>query len=278
MATLLAPEDLEKLKRHLVDTRGLDLSQYSDAFLERRLLARMGHNQIGTFKDYMGLLAKTPVEYQKLIDSLTINVTGFFRDNELSEKTLNPIFDGLWSRSGTQIRPMVIWSAGCATGQEPYTVAMVVDSYVTQRASLGLKYQILATDFNEEQLKAARPGLYPKAAMSAVPAHYRSKYLRDHGDKVQVADSLVKKVQFKRHDLATHPPIDHIDLILCRNVMIYFTTPAKNQILHRFHRCLTPRGILILGASEIVLLHGIFKTVDREHKIYTKIDSDQEVS
>lgn len=253
----------------------MDLSVYSPSFLERRLLLRMRYHQVERYQDYVSVLTRDSGEFLHLLDSISINVTEFFRDAVLSEAVLRPLVAGLIERKpGDPFRTLHVWSAGCATGQEPYSVAMLLDA-VLRAGFPQWQCSVVATDVKEAHLKAAREGLYPREKAAQVPPAYAARYFLPEEGGVRVREELRRRVQFMRHDLNNPPPVSRVDMILCRNVMIYFNAAAKGRLFGQFHRVLVPGGILILGGAEVILNSRLFQVVDERHKIYRKSDPAQ---
>lgn len=257
--------ELEEVRRAVVQW-GYDLGAYTDSFIERRLSARMRHTKAATVRDYCALLHSQPEERRLLLDSLSINVTNFFRDEVFSDSVVQPLVAAM--TRAVAGRPLVAWSAGCASGQEAYTLAIVLDTFLS-RAGWKRGFTVWATDISAAALKIAAEGRYPKDTLNAVPPHYR-RYFEADGPEVRVVDAIRPSIKFQRHDLREPPPLPTADLIVCRNVMIYLTIEAKAEILRRFNRCATPGGYLILGSAEIILDPQLFHAVDVKHKIYQR--------
>ena len=247
---------------------GLDLAAYTDSFIERRILIRMRTRQIQLMKDYRVLLGKDAEERQRLMELLSVTVTEFFRDAMFRSEVLDPIFARIITKIGT--RPMLAWSAGCATGQEPYSLAFLLETYLGARAKSG-QFRIHATDISDQNLRHAAAGIYSKAVYQAIPPRYQRYFSARGGDQYAVLPSIRDLIQFQKRDLCDRPPMASVDLIFCRNVMIYLTPETKSKILNHFHSVLAPGAILVLGASEIVLEPQLFKTLDTRHKIYERV-------
>ena len=246
---------------------GLDLGSYSDSFLQRRILIRMRQHQAASPRDYCALLARDSEERRHLTELLSVTVTEFFRDAMFTDKVLDPLFTKIVAK--TQGRTIQAWSAGCATGQEPYSLAFLLDSFLAARAR-PCGFKIYATDISEGNLQIARTGAYPKQAIASMPARYQ-KYFTAIDDKCAVTAAIRDNLEFRRHDLRDAPPFSPLDLIFCRNVMIYMTTDAKDGILKRFHDCLMPGSFLVLGGAEIILEPKMFRVLDTRHKIYERV-------
>lgn len=268
-ATPPAP-GLEELNRYLYENHGFDLMHYNPSFLQRRLQLRMAAQHVAGYGDYLALLRADRREYLDLINALSVNVTEFFRDAPLYQAVAARVLPKIMAanvESGR--RSALAWSAGCASGQEAYTLAMILDDYFGRQAP-AWPFTIHASDISEEFLAVAREGKYSKEKAAGVPAGLRRRYLSEDGGSVCVAPRLKKTVHFFRHDLAAAPVFGGVDLIFCRNVMIYFSTDTKEKMLRSFHGCLRREGFLVLGGSEIILKPDLFELADPEHKIYRR--------
>ena len=166
-------------------------------------------------------------------------------------------------------RPITAWSAGCATGQEPYSLAFLIDTYLTSKGRrAGFKLQ--ATDISDINLKIAAAGVYAKAIVAAMPMKYH-KYFEPHENQMRVVQPIRDLIQFQKADLCEKPLFSGLDLILCRNVMIYLTPESKSLILRRFHGAMNTSATLVLGAAEVILEPTLFRPLDTRHKIYEKV-------
>lgn len=253
----------------------LDLSYYRDDFICRRVISRMYMQNASSFTEYLKLLKSDPAERVKLLDSLAINVSEFFRDPPVwrvfREKVLMPCLDNL--TRGNHLR---IWSAGCSRGQEPYTIALMLLEHVSDE-NLIKRISILATDIDHEALESAVKGVYPERSVSNVPRHLLMNFfrpLRTEGSKkyYAISDKVKRMVKFKRHDLTKDPPPFFIDIVVCRNVLIYFSLDKQVQVIQKFHAALRDGGFLMLGASEFMppKTGELFKVIDSQAKIFCK--------
>jgi len=265
------PEGLEALKVKILNERGLDLSQYKDKFLIRRFKARMRSRCKLTYADYIALLDSDPVEYIKLFDKLTINVTEFFRNPEMWEAFRTKVLPKVLERPEER-RIVRFWSAGCASGEEPYTIAMLVDEYLWNKEH-NLQLAIRGTDLDEDALRSAREGLYVPDKLRKVPDLHRKKYFSPDDGKFRLCERMKAMVRFQRHDLISGKRHKYFDVILCRNVIIYFTKVQQLKLFKEFHESLNLDGFLILGKTETLLpeCKALFKIVDSHERIYQKI-------
>ena len=245
----------EKISR----ARGMSCESYKNKCLKRRIAVRMRARGVHTYADYAELLDRDAREYQELLDALTINVTKFFRNVETWE-ALRPYLVTL-GESRPELR---VWSAGCASGEEPYTIAiLLLETLGEGRASID------ATDIDRLSLERTRQATYPETAFTDMPADLRRRYFRD-GQPIQPVRDLVRVLP---HDLTRDPPPRPVyDLIVCRNVVIYFERAAQERLFQTFVHTLAPTGVLVLGKVET--LFGPARTrltvEDPRERIYRK--------
>ena len=238
------------LTRTISVTAGLALDGYKEKCLRRRIAVRMRACGVHTFADYQRHLAADPAEYEKLTDALTINVTRFYRNpetwNRLAQDLLPPLGRG---REGA-IR---IWSAGCSSGEEPYTLAMLL-AQEAARAGHGPWLErgiITATDIDKLSLDRARTARYPEAAFQETPPELKARYTVAVADGREIAPVLRQVVRIQRMDLFLDPvPAPPFELITCRNVIIYFDRDSQERLFTRFVDALAPGGLLVLGKVE----------------------------
>lgn len=231
-------------RKTVLDLTGIDLDCYKGTQMERRLQTIMRRAGVADLTAYARLLATAPARVKEFQDFLTINVSEWLRNPEKFEELQRTILPDLLKKSPR----LKVWSAGCSNGSEPYSVAMLLD----ELDPLG-KHQILATDLDEEILKFARAGVYLDKDLKAVAPARRSKYFIQEGDRLTVKPELRGRVEFQRQNLLSDPFPSDVDLILCRNVVIYFTEEAKDELYRRFHHALKPGGILFVGGTESLL-------------------------
>jgi two-component system CheB/CheR fusion protein len=261
--------DLDVLLTYVHESRGFDFSGYKLASLQRRLRTRMDRLEIANFEDYRDHLEVHPEEFGPLFDTLLINVTGFFRDPEPWEVIANEVVPSiLAARPGeSQIR---VWSAGCASGEEAYTVAMLLAEALGEEG-FRARVKIYGTDADDGALAEARQGTYDAARLEDVPGDLRDQYFEPAGDRWAFRKDLKRSIVFGRNNLVHDAPISRIDLLLCRNTLMYFNTETQGQILRRLHYALQPTGFLFLGKSEmLVLRHELFEPFDIKRRIFTK--------
>ncbi len=254
----------------LKDTRGFDFTGYKRSTLMRRIGRRMdarGLQTIGEYRDYLEL---EPEEFTRLFDSLLINVTGFFRDLPAWEALHDQVLPGLLAAKGAT-RPIRIWSAGCATGEEAYTLAIMLAEALGPE-SFGNRVKIYATDLDEDALQQARTGIYGERQVADVPEELRAKYFDPAVMRYSFSRELRRQVIFGRNDLTRDAPISRVDLLVARNTLMYFTAETQASIIRKFHFALSNPGYLFLGKAEMLLNHGDrFEPVDLRKRLFRKV-------
>lgn len=240
------PQDYELIKKEVLALLGVDLNFYKGPQMQRRLgtyLLRAGQP---TWADFFKSIRNNPVELRKLKDYLTINVSSFFRDPPKYDYLRNTVFPELLSKNKQKLR---IWSAGCSLGQEPYTLAMLL----AEMTGPTTQHYILATDLDRTALdKAEAGGPYTADDVSNVPPQLLEHYFTHEVKGYFVKPVLQRKITFKQHNLLSDPFENNFDLIVCRNVVIYFTAEVKDLLYKRFSDSLRLGGILFVGGTEIV--------------------------
>lgn len=261
-------KELQCLLKKIYGERGFDFREYKEGTLTRRLGRRLRAQGVETYADYARVLDHDPAEYDKLFNDLTINVTGFFRDNVAFRALEEVVLPALTSRG---VKPLRIWSAGCATGEEPYSIAMLM----LERLDGDIhrwNVTILATDIDTKALDRAREGAFAPKAVEGIRPAWRDRYFfpENHGFRVQPA--LRQLVTFETHNLVGDPPYHDLDLVVCRNVLIYFTSVLQRRVLKGFTRGLKADGFLLLGKPEAPVgeTMTLFQCVDRKAKLYRK--------
>jgi two-component system CheB/CheR fusion protein len=263
-------QDLETLLEYLRDARGFDFTGYKRPTLERRIGKRMAEVSSGSFDDYIDRLQADSREFSELFNTILINVTGFFRDPEAWEFLRQEIVPKLIEAvpDEEQIR---VWSAGCASGEEAFTVAIVLAEVLGEEA-FKRRVKIYATDIDEEALAEARAAVYPPKAFEEVPEELVAKYFVSSGRNFAFRPDLRRSIIFGRNELLQDAPISRIDLLICRNALMYFTVEAQTRILAQLNFALSDRGYLFLGRSEMLVRHSeYFSPVDLRWRIFRRI-------
>ncbi|WP_020616676.1 CheR family methyltransferase [Paenibacillus daejeonensis] len=234
-------QDFSLFIKRIKEKTAIDLSQYKEAQMKRRLTTLRTKHGFTTFHTYMDALQKDPQLMNEFLDRMTINVSEFWR-NPNRWQALEQRFLPELMKESPRLR---IWSAACSTGEEPYTLAMILDHLsVLDRSS------ILATDLDHKVLEKAQSGNYLDRSIRDVPPAYIKRYFTMSDDLYAVQGLLKKAVKFKQHNLLHDRFEGPFDLIVCRNVMIYFTEEAKQQLYRKFSQALRPGGVLFVGSTE----------------------------
>lgn len=269
-------QKLNSLLDLLKSQRDLDFSGYKLGTVIRRIRRRViatGQKDLDTYLDWVHSHLS---ELDILTRDLLISVTAFFRDKE-SFNALEQIADKICisKEPGEEIR---IWVAGCATGEEAYSLAIVFNEALQEKAS-SQSIQIFATDIDEDALNVARRGMYPSAALSAIPEEWRLKYFSEQEQNLEVSKRLRDMIVFAKHNLVNDPPFLRLDLVTCRNVLIYFDNALQTRVLQRFHFALTEPGYLFLGRSEsISQAESQFDIIDRKERLFSKSGRGEQVA
>lgn len=266
--------NLNGLLALLLTRRGIDFRHYKRATLQRRIERRMGLNHVDTLADYLALLRKQPEELDCLSRDLMIRVTRFFRDPEVFETLEKKVLPKLVADAGVNDN-IRVWVPGCATGEEAYTIAMLlVEQLSLQRKAAGL--QIFASDIDEEALDIARTARYPGGSAADLTAARLDKHFVKNtlaSDLLTVKKDLREIVVFARQNLLADPPFSRLDLISCRNLMIYLQQSVQDKLIELFHFALKPGGYLLLGPSENIGRHDdLFKPVAKKLRLYQRVD------
>ena len=257
----------EELLEHLRQARGFDFTAYKRPSLVRRVVNRMREVEAPTFDAYLNYLRVHQEEFEALFNAILINATSFFRDPDVwayVETTLLPAI----LAAHQPPEPIRIWSAGCAAGQEAYSIAMLLAERVGPGAVRD-RARIYATDVDTEALAEARRAMYPARQMANVPQALVDKYFDRSGEQFTLNRDLRRAVTFGRADLVQDAPISRIDLLMCRNALMYFNADVQARILDRFTFSLDPRGFLVLGRAEMLFSHpASFGVVDLERRVF----------
>lgn len=241
---------------------GIDLSLYKEAQMKRRLTSLYEKRGFRDFIDYYDAIHKDHALLEEFLDRMTINVSEFYRNGQRWNVLDKKIFPKLLSAN----KKLKIWSAACSTGEEPYSIAMVLSSHVPLR-----DISVLATDLDAGVLERAKVGLYPERALKEVPPAIVKQYFVNEGHYYQVKEDIKKTVTFKQQNLLKDRYDTGFDLIVCRNVMIYFTEEAKDQIYMNFSKSLKPGGILFVGSTEQIFNPAKYGFESEETFFYRKV-------
>jgi two-component system CheB/CheR fusion protein len=250
--------------------RGFDFTGYKRSSIERRVAKRMSEVGVARYEEYTDYLELHPEEFALLFNAILINVTSFFRDAATWEFLAAEILPEL-IKSRPPDSPLRVWSAGCASGEEAYTLTMVLARALGDEA-FQRRVKIYATDLDQEALDTARHGAYLPRQLEDVPREALERFFERTDQRYVFRKDLRRCVIFGRNDLVQDAPISRIDLLVCRNTLMYFTAEAQAQILRRFHFALQDDGAMLLGKSEMLVTHSdLFIPVDLKRRLFRKV-------
>ncbi len=269
------------LLAQIAQDRGFPCANYKDGCLRRRIAVRMRACGVSTFADYGLRLRADSAEYDRLVEVLTINVTRLYRDAEVWDYLAEAVLPALWGRGDAAF---TAWSAACSSGEELYTIAALLHRHATRLAQPGrlARARVIGTDIDEPSLAAARRATYVDEQFTEMPAELKSRYFgtvlsptpATHGSSQRVAaPELRAMVRVERRDLLLESaPAAGLQLICCRNVLIYFDRASQEPLLRRFHEALAPGGILVLGKVETLLgpARALYEVVDQRQRIFRR--------
>ena len=239
--------DYEYLKKQIFSLTGIDLNAYKERQMKRRIDTLIAKHKIVGYDKYVQALKTDKALFEEFVNYITINVSEFYRNPDQWKVLDEQIFPELIGKFGKNLK---IWSAACSTGDEPYSLVMALSRHVP----LG-QIRIIATDLDKQVIAKAKVGLYNGKSIEAVPADLKKKYFTQVGPSYKIADEIKARVEFREHDLLKDPYPSDCHLIVCRNVLIYFTEEVKEEIFVKFQKNLKPGGILFIGSTEQIINH-----------------------
>ena len=237
--------DYEKFKKSIFSLTQIDLSSYKEKQMRRRIDTLITKNKVSSYDAYVELIKKDEEKFEQFVNFLTINVSEFYRNPEQWKLLENDIIPELIHKFGKNIK---IWSAACSTGDEPYSLVMAFSRHLPLN-----QIKVIATDLDKQVLDTARMGLYNEKSISGVPEEFKKKYFTKVGNSYQISNEIKSRVEFKEHNLLKDPYPSGCHLIVCRNVLIYFTEEAKEEIYKKFNSSLVKDGILFIGSTEQIM-------------------------
>jgi len=265
--------EFEALLKQIQETRGLDFRGYKRTSLRRRINIRMEAVNSEDFAAYRAHLEAQPGEFEDLLNTVLINVTSFFRDADAWEVLKTDVIPAVVAAAEDD-RPIRVWSVGCASGEEPYSIAMLL-AEALGTADFCRRVKIYATDLDEEALKIARLATYAPREVEGVPADLLEKYFERTNNHYMFERDLRKCVIFGRHNVVHDAPISRIDLLICRNLLIYLEAETQGVVLPRLHYALNREGYLFLGKAETQLARSaLFRPVEMKHRIFMKVQQE----
>ncbi|MBW0015484.1 CheR family methyltransferase [Mycobacterium sp.] len=263
-------EAFEALLRYMRDSRGFDFTGYKRTSLMRRVRHRMDQAGYSTFEEYLDVLQASSDEFASLFNTILINVTAFFRDSEAWDFVSAEVIPRILAERGPG-DPIRVWSAGCASGQEAYTLAMLLAETMGPDA-FRQRVKIYATDIDEEALTKARAASYDAKAVEGVPPELLARYFEQVNSRYVFHKDLRRAVIFGRNDLVKDAPISRIDLLVCRNTLMYLNAETQRIVVGRFHFALAPQGTLFLGHAEMLLSRSDrFVPLNLKNRIFRKV-------
>lgn len=240
--------DYEWFKKAVFDLTKIDLNAYKEKQMKRRIDTLINKNAIVGYDKYISELKVNTKKFEEFVNYLTINVSEFYRNPNQWEILDRDVFPYMISKFGKSLK---IWSAACSTGDEPYSLVMALSKHLPLN-----QIKIYATDIDKQVLAKAKVGLYNEKSLAGVPAEFKKKFFTKIGPSYQVSDELKRQVEFKEHNLLKDSYPSGYHLIVCRNVLIYFTEDAKNLIFKKFYQSLASGGNLFIGSTEQIINHA----------------------
>lgn len=237
--------DYEYFKKAVLDLTKIDLSAYKEKQMKRRIDTLISKNKITGYDNYVAALKKDTRLFDEFVNYLTINVSEFYRNPEQWQIMDKEIFPELIKKFGKNLK---IWSAACSTGDEPYSLVMALSRHLPLE-----QIKIFATDLDKQVIAKAKTGLYGEKSIASVPDDLKKKYFTKIGPSYQISNDIKARVEFKEHNLLkdTYPTDCH--MIVCRNVLIYFTEEAKEEVFRKFQKNIKPGGFLFIGSTEQII-------------------------
>ncbi|TET78867.1 MAG: protein-glutamate O-methyltransferase CheR [Candidatus Cloacimonadota bacterium] len=264
-------EEFEVLKRMMIEKLGFFPERYKKRPLKRRIAVRMRYNRINSYLEYAKLLERDTKEQRLLHKTLTINVSKFFRNYETFGKIEEVVLPQILRENERKGGLIKVWCAGCATGQESYTIAMLLDKFLSERQS-SAQFSVIGTDIDNDSLNTARIGCYRNEVFDETPEYFLNMYFKKD-EKICVLDKIKEKVRFVRFDIEEENiELKELDLVLFRNVLIYMEKTFQEKILSMIYNRLNEKAFLVLGKVEYLVgeAKSLFNTVDSRERIYRK--------
>lgn len=251
--------DYEYFKREVHALTGIDLSSYKEAQMKRRIDSLLTKNRIEGYSKYVTALKTDRALFEEFVNQITINVSEFYRDPPQWKMMEESVVPALIRRFG---RSLKVWSAACSTGDEPYSLVMAMSRHLPLSS-----IRIFATDLDKQVIAKAKEGIYPEKSIAAVPADLKRNYFTKVGDCYKIADQIKACVEFREHNLLRDVYPMGCHLIVCRNVLIYFTEEAKDAVFRKYFRSLANGGVLFIGSAEQIIN---FRDIgfEKKHSLY----------
>ena len=256
-------DNYEDFKKQVFDLTKIDLNSYKERQMKRRIDALITKHKLASYSEFIRAIKQDKALFDEFVNYLTINVSEFYRNPDQWELLEKEILPSLFEKFGKNLK---IWSAACSTGDEPYSLVMLLSKYMPLN-----RIKIIATDIDKQVLAKAKLGLYNVKSLKALPDEFVKKYFREINEKTyQISDEIKACVEFREHNLLRDEYPSSCDLIICRNVLIYFTEEAKNEIYHKFNRALKKDGFLFVGSTEQIINPKVFGFTSYRSFFYVK--------
>ncbi|MBU2034779.1 MAG: late competence development ComFB family protein [Candidatus Omnitrophica bacterium] len=263
-------QELFKLMlKKIFEERGIDFRNYHQEILKRRLATRVRANGLKSYSEYMNFLFSNPEEYDKLFETLCINVSEFFRDGDIWITVKYLLENLIRLKNNNNDKSIKIWSAGCASGEEPYTVAIILKELLKNDLDK-FSLEIYGTDIDKKCLRDAEEALYPKESVKNLDPKIAEKYFQLSGGNYKLKSEIKNMVKFLYQDLTTPDLIENTDVLFCRNVFIYFNRYLQKELVAKFHRSLKSKGYIVMGKVETILrdFNELFEEADAGANIF----------
>ena len=248
MLEVLNDADYELFRKIIYDESGITFSSTNRSILDSRIKELLRRKNIATPQEYYAIITKNPEEMKEMLDSVTTNLTRFFRNQPHFDAFIHYVIPNVaeLKKARGPDRTIKIWSAGCSTGEEPYTIAMIMKEICPP----GFDFKVIASDISLKSLMTAQQGFYPDNRVDGVPADYLLKYFTKVEGGYQIKDEIKSKVRFDYHNLKHDAGERNFDVVFCRNVLIYFDEPAQLAVINHFWNSMAPQSYLFIGHSE----------------------------
>lgn len=247
MADLLTDEQFERFRKTIYDESGITFSATNRSVLDSRLKERLREQKLASVDDYYKLIISNREEMKVMLDAVTTNLTRFFRNQPHFDALVNYVIPHiLEEKKNTGNRLIKVWSAGCSTGEEPYTIAMILKDILPPPYT----FQITASDLSLKSLMVGKQGFYPNSRISGIPDKYLQRFFTKTPDGYQANKEIMDTIRFDYHNLKNDSGMRNLDIVFCRNVLIYFDEPAQLRVINHFWDSLAPHSYLFIGHSE----------------------------
>lgn len=255
-------DDYESFKKLVLDMTGIDLNSYKERQMKRRIDSLIARQKCKGYLEFVDLLKKDKSVFEEFISYLTINVSEFYRNPDQWAYMDKEVIPELIKKFGKNLK---IWSAACSTGDEPYSLVMALSKHIPLN-----QINIYATDIDKQILAKAQVGLYNEKSLAGVPAEFKEKYFTKVGASYQIKDEIKSRVSFNQHNLLNDDYKKDFDMIVCRNVLIYFTDEAKDDVFVKFNKSLKMGGVLFIGSTEQIVNYASIGYTRRNSFFYEK--------